>query len=129
MNELEREKEMSKVAHLFFDLGQVSDKWIYYYSYNIKVTRKKEVITKLRHIIQILANESNSQQPLNEKEELLDIPAVMGILKVKSKSTLQNYKITGRLVPIILSSGIGKTKRGKTLYRRSDVDRFILERQ
>lgn len=70
----------------------------------------------------------NSMIKIKEEEELLTIPQVLDILHLKSKQTLQNYNKQGVLKPVIFSSGIGKTGRGRTLYKKSDIDKFISER-
>ena len=69
-----------------------------------------------------------NNQSVPEDNELLTIQQVMSILHIKSKTTLQNYEKTGMLKPVKISSGIGKSERGKTLYRKKDVDKFISER-
>jgi hypothetical protein len=65
---------------------------------------------------------------IKEEDELLTIPQVLNKLHLKSKQTLQNYNKKGVLKPVIISSGIGKTDRGRTLYKKSDIDKFISER-
>ncbi len=69
-----------------------------------------------------------NNQSVPEDDELLTIQQVMSILHIKSKTTLQNYEKTGMLKPAKISSGIGKSERGKTLYRKKDVDKFLSER-
>ena len=68
---------------------------------------------------------SKNVNTVKSDKDLLTTEEVLELLNIRSKQTLYNLKKTGKLIPVVINSGLGKSERGINLYHREEVERLV----
>jgi len=83
-----------------------------------------------RVIVQLNFERDRLNKPVltveSQDNELYDVKQVMAFLHIKSKNTLTRLKKLGVLMPVNMTSEGNKTDRTKVLYKKFDLDKYIL---
>ena len=127
-------EKIGKVEQVFKNLSELEDKEIWEYFRSLKYRQLKEYVGLLGGLHDLLTENINHRMgkwqepdnPLKEPTEPTEQALYWNTETVCEKlgvhkETLRNYKKSGKLVPYVFSSGLGKTERGSNKYLVSDV--------
>lgn len=82
------------------------------------------IVTQLGFERERILKQDNKVKP-EQENDLLTTEEVMERLNIRSKQTLYNLKKSGKLIPVVMNSGLGKSERGINLYHREEVERLV----